>query len=173
MTTHDMACELVRNCWHFTQLRTWIHYNNCDLTIKSDTGQHLQFLRCFLKKKISWNSEDISTFARLGLIKRKTFPKIHPKMKIEPVIKDGFNHLDIFFNFNCAKISFWQEHITTLTITGALVWCVAVTGAATCYRHLGRWWPQKAGLEMGWDVLTKEICILLDITFSQRRGLTC
>ena len=29
--------------------RTWIHDNHCDLTIKSDTGQHLQFLRCLLK----------------------------------------------------------------------------------------------------------------------------
>ena len=44
---HDMACELVWNCWHFRQLRTWIHDNRCDLTIKSDTGQHLQLLRCF------------------------------------------------------------------------------------------------------------------------------
>ena len=26
---------------------TWIHDNLCYLTIKSDTGQHLQFLRCF------------------------------------------------------------------------------------------------------------------------------
>ena len=28
------------------QLRTWIHDNHCDLTMKSDTGQHLQFLWC-------------------------------------------------------------------------------------------------------------------------------
>ena len=27
------------------QLRTWIHDNLCDLTIKSDSGQHSQFLR--------------------------------------------------------------------------------------------------------------------------------
>ena len=39
--------------WHlrhrlqFWQLRTWIHDNLCYLTIKSDTGQHSQFLRCF------------------------------------------------------------------------------------------------------------------------------
>ena len=46
--TQDMACELVWNCWHFRQLRTWIHENYCNLTIKSDTEQHLQFLRCFL-----------------------------------------------------------------------------------------------------------------------------
>ena len=28
-------------------LRTWFHDNLCYLTIKSDTGQHSQFLRCF------------------------------------------------------------------------------------------------------------------------------
>ena len=30
----------------FWQLRTWIHDNLWDLTFKSDTGQHSQFLRC-------------------------------------------------------------------------------------------------------------------------------
>ena len=41
-----MACELV---WNFRQLRTRIHDNHCDLTIRSHTGQHSQFLRCFNK----------------------------------------------------------------------------------------------------------------------------
>ena len=42
-----------RDLWHlrhwlqFWELRTWIHGNLCYLTIKSDTGQHSQFLRCF------------------------------------------------------------------------------------------------------------------------------
>ena len=42
-----------RDLWHlrhwlqFRQLRTWIHDNLCYLTIKSDTGQSPQFLRCF------------------------------------------------------------------------------------------------------------------------------
>ena len=31
-------------------MRTWIHDNLCCLTIKSDTGQHSQFLRCLLIK---------------------------------------------------------------------------------------------------------------------------
>ena len=31
---------------HWFQLRTWTHDNFCYLTIKSDTGQYLQFLRC-------------------------------------------------------------------------------------------------------------------------------
>ena len=34
-------------CWDLRQLRTWIHHNHCDLTIKSGTGQHSQYLRCF------------------------------------------------------------------------------------------------------------------------------
>ena len=37
----------VWNCLHFRQSRTWLQDNHCDLTIKSDTGQHSQFLRCF------------------------------------------------------------------------------------------------------------------------------
>ena len=32
----------------FRQLRTWIHDNLCYLTIRSDTGQHSQFLRCLI-----------------------------------------------------------------------------------------------------------------------------
>ena len=38
----------LRHWLQFWQLRTWIHDNLCDLTIKSNTGQHLQFLRCIL-----------------------------------------------------------------------------------------------------------------------------
>ena len=37
----------VWNCCHFRQLGTWVHDNHCYLGIKSDTGQHSQFLRCF------------------------------------------------------------------------------------------------------------------------------
>ena len=37
----------LRHWLHFWQLRTWILDNLCYLTIKSDTGQHSQFLRCF------------------------------------------------------------------------------------------------------------------------------
>ena len=42
----------IGDLWHlrhwlqFWKLRTWIHDNLCDLTIKSDTGQHSQLLRC-------------------------------------------------------------------------------------------------------------------------------
>ena len=46
-----------RDLWHlghwlqFWQLGTWIHDDRCYLTIKSDTGQHSQFLQCLEK----WN----------------------------------------------------------------------------------------------------------------------
>ena len=42
--------------FHFLEIgRHWIHDNLCDLTIKSDTGQHSQFLRCFPKAaKLIW-----------------------------------------------------------------------------------------------------------------------
>ena len=33
---------------------TWIHDNLCYLTINCDTGQHSQFLRCFLHGHCSW-----------------------------------------------------------------------------------------------------------------------
>ena len=36
----------LRHWLQFWQLRTWIHDNLCYLTIKSDIGQHSQFLRC-------------------------------------------------------------------------------------------------------------------------------
>ena len=45
--------------WHlrhrlqFWQLKTWIHDNHFYLTIKSDTGQHSQFLRCFSLEKMT------------------------------------------------------------------------------------------------------------------------
>ena len=38
----------MRHWLQFWQLRTWIHDNLCYLTIKSDSGQHLQFLRCLI-----------------------------------------------------------------------------------------------------------------------------
>ena len=45
----DNFGDLWKRHWlQFLQLRTWIHDNLCYLTIKSDTGQHSQFLRCFL-----------------------------------------------------------------------------------------------------------------------------
>ena len=38
----------LRHWLQYWQLRTWIHDNLCYLTINCDTGQHSQFLRCFL-----------------------------------------------------------------------------------------------------------------------------
>lgn len=37
----------LRHWLQFWQLKSWIHDNLCYLEIKSDTGQHSQFLRCF------------------------------------------------------------------------------------------------------------------------------
>ena len=45
------------NCLHFRQLWTWIQVYHCDLTIKSDTGQHLQFLRCLTNTDILFETE--------------------------------------------------------------------------------------------------------------------
>ena len=39
------ALHIVR---HFRKLRIWICDNHCDLTIKSHTGHHSQFVQCFL-----------------------------------------------------------------------------------------------------------------------------
>ena len=44
MTWHDMTWHDMT--WHDRRLRTWVHDNHCYLWIKSDTGQHSQFLRC-------------------------------------------------------------------------------------------------------------------------------
>ena len=43
----------MRHWLQFWQLRTWIHDNLCYLTIICDTGQHSQFLRCFITKSNS------------------------------------------------------------------------------------------------------------------------
>ena len=40
----------LRHWLQFLQLKNWIHYNICYLTIKSDTGQHSQFLRCLIQE---------------------------------------------------------------------------------------------------------------------------
>ena len=39
----------LRHWLQFWQSRTWIHNNLFYLTIRSDSGKHLQFLRCFIK----------------------------------------------------------------------------------------------------------------------------
>ena len=57
---NDRIKDNPRILWHlrhwlqFWQLRTWIHDHLCDLTIKSDTGQHLQFLRCLVDLSLKY-----------------------------------------------------------------------------------------------------------------------
>ena len=46
-TTFASNHVIIETLIKFWQLRTWIHDNLCDLTIKSDTGQHSQFLQYF------------------------------------------------------------------------------------------------------------------------------
>ena len=43
------ACDILRHWLQFWHLRTWIHDNLCYLSIKSDTGQHSQFLWCLYR----------------------------------------------------------------------------------------------------------------------------
>ena len=63
MTWHKKTKKCKDNfgdLWHlrhwlqFWQLRTWICENNCYLTIKSDSGQHLQFLQCLINTSCQW-----------------------------------------------------------------------------------------------------------------------
>ena len=52
----------LRHWLQFWQLRTWIHDNLCYLTINCDTGQHSQFLRCFISF-FAFRKEKIGTAA--------------------------------------------------------------------------------------------------------------
>ena len=58
IATQDNPADLwqLRHWLQFLQLRTWIHDNLCYLTIKSDSGQHSQFLRCF-RMFVAWVSQ--------------------------------------------------------------------------------------------------------------------
>ena len=58
----------LRHWLHFWQLRTWIHDNRCYLTIKSDTGQHSQFLRCFSHYQMSLLSLMIPRYEQIRWI---------------------------------------------------------------------------------------------------------
>ena len=55
LAAQDNPADLwhLRHWLQFWQLRPWIHDNFCYLTIKSDSGQHSQFLRCF---KNQWSN---------------------------------------------------------------------------------------------------------------------
>ena len=56
MTIFDDLWYL-RHWLQYWQLRTWFHDNLCYLTINCDTGQHSQFLRCFLLQEILLSSQ--------------------------------------------------------------------------------------------------------------------
>ena len=74
----------LRHWLHFWQLRTWIQANLCYLTINCDTGQHSQFLRCFLIYVYNnvfigfhKSNKDFSIFVSLF---------VHPKSLAEAVV---------------------------------------------------------------------------------------
>ena len=60
LTQKENCKDNFRDLWHlrhwlkFWQLRAWIRDNHCYLTIKSDCGQHSQFLRCFFWTRPLW-----------------------------------------------------------------------------------------------------------------------
>ena len=80
MTWHDME---VWNCCHFRQLRTWVHDNHCYLGIKSDTGQHSQFLRCFLQLLLG---KRVACF-QLKSLEIRAIKKFGPPLCIDKLIK--------------------------------------------------------------------------------------
>ena len=75
--------------WHLrhwlqvSQLITWIHDNFCYLTIKSDTGEHLQFLLCFngsfgckptsMGQNVLWEDLPIKTNKKLTMYLNKRY----------------------------------------------------------------------------------------------------
>ena len=71
--SEDRARILKQNS-QFWQLRTWIHDYLCDLTIKSDTGQHSQFLRCF-SPKVSIPEVKIGVLKNLLMFGEKYVPQ--------------------------------------------------------------------------------------------------
>ena len=72
-TVPDNARELwhLRHWLQFCQLRTLIVDNICNLTFKSDTGQHSQFLRCF-QRSACRHRRGLS-FGTFGSILRPSF----------------------------------------------------------------------------------------------------
>ena len=84
----------LRHWLQFWQLRTWIHGNLCYLTIKSDTGQHSQFLQCFREtQKNTLNPEKYKNSRNSGKLEKILFKNMVPWGKIT------------FFNY--AAVTFW------------------------------------------------------------------
>ena len=89
----DNPCDFwhLRQWLQFRQLSTRIHDNLCYLTIKSDTGQQLQFLRCFsdsiLKKKKN-NHYWMSCFLQRGVQLRCWYQNSLKVKKAEGLLQD-------------------------------------------------------------------------------------
>ena len=54
---HDLVCELGWIVYIVDSCETWIQVYHCDLTIKSDTGQHLRFLQCLTNTDVLFETE--------------------------------------------------------------------------------------------------------------------
>ena len=82
----DNAGELwyLRQWLQFRQLRTWIHDNLCYLTINCDTGQHSQFLRCFMDNGLQvgiWETPAKLTKSDQPLLLLKLTHTLSPALK--------------------------------------------------------------------------------------------
>ena len=136
LTILTIEKTVLKTClWHlrhwlqFWQLRTWIHDNHCYLTINFDTGQHSQFLRCFLGR---------ASFYRLASPpppSESLFTLFHLVCKFDwgqwnNHLANGFNFLNQIFNkkqkrlrkklkfrdgniWECERESAWEEWEST------------------------------------------------------------
>ena len=97
----------MRHCLHFWQLRTWIHDHLCNLTIMSDTGQHSQFLRCFIIRSLCFC---------LFFLSHELFGRSSSKMRNKGALKIvrfgqnfGLNHPKCFIKmWTCFGSYIWK-----------------------------------------------------------------
>ena len=76
----------LRHWLQYRQLRTWIHDNLCYQTINCDTGQHSQFLRCFLLYIPQiWEKAPIFPFLRTSVKRRVKMKKF--RSWVQPVYR--------------------------------------------------------------------------------------
>ena len=122
----------LRHWLQFLQLRTWIHDNLCYLTIKSDTGQHSQVLRCLMvSEPVSKNlvqkkfSEPVlkkfGTEKSLGIVLKK---KNCTKKVSEPVSNIFSSKYWCWFSGLVSEsMSQWvSNNFTYWAVCGQLIW---------------------------------------------------
>ena len=110
----------LRHLLQLRQLRTWIHDNLCYLTIKSDTGQHSQFLQCFKLQVLIHVLKDLPSGMFAGA-------KIPSKVRARTLIEMSFSLRTIDLDFTTGTFStsgwmtlewddprYWLQHWTGL-----------------------------------------------------------